>query len=60
MDKTLLGLRPEVRLKIEAEYKCITDLIRIARLVADSPPRSAQSVRLISKLKEKIEALDSK
>ena len=30
----------------------------IARMVVDSPPRSAQLGRLVSKLKEKIEELD--
>ena len=33
-------------------------VVKIARLVIDSPPRSAQLVRLVSKLKEKIEELD--
>jgi len=33
-------------------------IIGIARLVAYSPPRSAQMVRLLSSLKEKIEELD--
>ena len=33
-------------------------VVSIARLVANSPPRSAQTVRLLSKLKEKIEELD--
>ncbi len=33
-------------------------IIGIARMVANSPPRSAQSVRLVSRLKEKIEDLD--
>ena len=33
-------------------------VVKIARLVVDSPPRSAKCVRLLSKLKEKIEELD--
>jgi len=33
-------------------------VISVARLIADSPPRSAQLVRLLSSLKEKIEELD--
>ena len=33
-------------------------VIKIARMLVRSPPRSAQSVRLLSKLKEKIEELD--
>ena len=36
----------------------VMEVVKAARDVADSPPRSAQSVRLISKLKEKIEELD--
>ncbi len=54
--KTLDWWVRRVARRIEREK----EVIRIARLVADSPPRSAQSVRLISKLKEKIEVLDSK
>ena len=34
------------------------EVTRIARLVADSPPRSAQLVRLLSSLQEAVEELD--
>ncbi len=38
--------------------KGLRSIVEIARMVAYSPPRSAQLVRLVSKLKEKIEELD--
>ena len=42
----------------EATIEALIEVLSIARMVVKSPPRSAQLVRLISKLKEKIEELD--
>ncbi len=38
----------------------LEEVIEVARLMINSPPRSAELVRLLSKLKEKIEELDEK
>lgn len=45
--------------EIVQERNDLRTVLTVARLVADSPPRSAQLVRLLSSLKEKIEELDS-
>ena len=36
----------------------VNAVLKVVRDVVNSPPRSAQLVRLVSKLKEKIEELD--